>query len=110
MILAFLVYGHTKIEPSLFIAPLNGFVVFVILHEHKMPRAVCAVLSFFSVHSTNIWLTHMFFYQGLHSGIVYRAGYPLLIYLFMLAICVSVSYVLQLVEKPLQNLVLKHAK
>ena len=52
----------------------------------------------------------MFFYQGLHSGIVYRAGYPLLIYLFMLAICVSVSYVLQLVEKPLQNLVLKHAK
>ena len=110
MILAFLVYGHTKIEPSLFIAPLNGFVVFVILHEHKMPRAVCAVLSFFFFFFTNIWLTHMFFYQGLFPGLIYRAKYPLLIYLFMLAICVGVSYVLQLVEKPLQNLVLKHAK
>lgn len=52
----------------------------------------------------------MFFYQSLFPELVYRAKYPLFIYLFMLGICTAVSYVLQLVEKPLQELVIKHAK
>lgn len=110
VILAVLIYAHTKIEPSLFIAPANGFAILVILHELSLPRVVGGVLSFFSEHSTNIWLTHMFFYQGLFPGLVYRAKYPLFIYLFMLGICTVVSYALQLVEKPLQELVIKHAK
>lgn len=110
VILAVLIYAHTKIEPSLFIAPANGFAVLVILHELSLPRVVGGVLSFFSEHSTNIWLTHMFFYQGLFPGLVYRAKYPLFIYLFMLGICTVVSYALHLVEKPLQELVIKHAK
>ena len=52
---------------------------------------------------------HMAQYEK-KKGLVYRAKYPLFIYLFMLGICTAVSYVLQLAEKPLQELVIKHAK
>ncbi len=64
----------------------------------------------FGTHSTNIWFTHMFFYFVLFPRLVYRAEYPIPIFLFMLAICVAVSYVINLIYYPVNKQVRKLEK
>ena len=102
-----MLYGHTKIVTSLFIAPVTGFVVMVLFHFWNKPQIIQKFFMFIGEHSTNIWLTHMFFYSILFEGLAYKAQYPLLIYVFLLAITVVVSIGLKLIEKPIQNVVCK---
>ena len=45
----------------------------------------------------------MFFYLVLFKNLVYMAKYPLFIYLFMMAICVAVSYIINLIYYPIQK-------
>lgn len=98
-----MLYGHTKVVPSLFIAPFTGFVVMTLFHFWHKPEFVQRAFLLVGRHSTNIWLTHMFFYSVMFKNLVYIAKYPLLICLFMLAITIPLSMLLQLAEKPLQK-------
>ena len=54
---------------------------------------------FLGKHSTNIWLTHMFFYATLFVGLVQKAKYPLVMLLFMLLLCIISSYLELFIEK-----------
>ena len=54
---------------------------------------------FLGKHSTNIWLTHMFFYMFPFTGLVQKAKYPVIMLAFMLALCVVTSYVEMAAEK-----------
>lgn len=58
---------------------------------------------FIGAHSTHIWLTHMFFYLYLFNGLVYKAIYPLAIYAFMIVITLTVSVILNYIEKPIYS-------
>lgn len=98
-----LLYSRTKIIPSLFVAPISGFAIMTLFHFWDKPRIVKDFFLFIGGHSTNIWLTHMFFYSVLFKGFVYIARYPILIFALMLAITVLVSMALQVVEKPIQK-------
>lgn len=98
-----MLYGHTEIVPSLFIAPVTGFVVMLIFHLWSKPEWVKDFFLFVGKHSTNIWLTHMFFYSVMFKNFVYVAKYPLLIYALMLAISITLSMVLQKMERPIQK-------
>lgn len=98
-----MLYGHTKVVPSLFIAPFTGFMVMTLFDFWHKPQLVQRTFLLVGRHSTNIWLTHMFFYSVMFKNLVYIAKYPLLIFAFMLAITIPLSMLLRLVVKPIQK-------
>lgn len=99
-----LLYARTKIVPSLFVAPASGLVLMLLFHFWEKPRIVEKFFYLIGEHSTNIWLTHMFFYIApFKGGGVYTAKYPPLIYVFMIVITMAVSSMLKVIEKPLQK-------
>lgn len=100
-----MLYGRTKIVSSLFVAPVTGAVIMALFVLWRKPKWFENVFLFVGKHSTNIWLTHMFFYLVLFRHLVYKAKYPVLIFAFMLAITTAVSALLQLVQKPLHKAV-----
>ena len=61
------------------------------------------VFNFLGVHSTNIWLTHMFFYAYTFPGLVQSARLPVLMLLFLLTLCIGVSYL----EKGIERIIIK---
>lgn len=93
--------GHTLLVRNIIVAPATGLVLIMILKFCPKSKFVEKTLLFFGKHSTNIWLTHMFFYLVVFKDLVYSARYPILIYIFMLAICVTVSFVINLIYNPL---------
>lgn len=54
-------------------------------------------------HSTNIWLVHAFFYDYLFGDIVYSPKYSILVFLYLLVLCLFTSYMINLIY----NLVMK---
>lgn len=93
--------GHTLIVQSVIVAPVTGLIIITIFQLWHKPSIVKSIFTFVGDHSTNIWLTHMFFYLVLFKDLVYIAKYPILIYLLMLAITIPVSMILTLIEKPI---------
>ena len=102
---AILLLMRTLVVPSLFFAPISGFVVLFLFHKMKKPKWFEKCFLTLGKHSTNIWLTHMFFYSYIFVGLVYRARFPVPILLFMLAITLPVSVVINLIHKPIFNLI-----
>lgn len=98
-----MLYVRTKVVPSLFVAPVTGFVVMTLFHFWQKPKLVQKTFLLVGGHSANIWLTHMFFYSVMFKNLVYIAKYPLAVFAFMLAITIPLSMLLQMVEKPLQK-------
>ncbi len=93
--------GRTWIIPSLFAAPFSGMVIICLFHFWKKPAFVERAFLFVGKHSTDIWLTHMFFYVRPFSNLVYIAKYPVLIFCFMMLLTLALSITLQTVQKPL---------
>lgn len=98
-----MLYGHTKIVPSLFIAPFTGFVLMMLFHFWNKPQFIQDVFLLIGKHSTNIWLIHMFFYLYLFENLIYIAKYPILIFVSMLIITIALSVVLKRIEDPIQQ-------
>lgn len=105
LLLAVLLYARTKILPSLFFAPISGFIVITLFHFIKKSSSFEKTFLFIGKHSTNIWLTHMFFYLVIFKNLVYIAKYPIFIFFFMIVITTSLSICLCFVEHPIQRLV-----
>ena len=96
-----MLYAHTKVISSLFIAPITGFIIMMLFHFWRKPKIIVNSFLFIGKHSTNIWLTHMFFYLYIFENFVYTAKYPIFIFIFMIAITVFVSIILNFIEKPI---------
>lgn len=103
IILIGMIYGHTKIIPSLFIAPVTGFVIVMLFHFWQKPRIIIKLFAMIGEHSTNIWLTHMFFFKYIFNDFVYVAKYPILIFLFIMIITVFLSIILKQIERPIHK-------
>lgn len=73
---------------------LLGIFYFVFFHLWKKPDKVEKFFFFCGTHSTNIWLVHMFFYLFIFKDLVFIAKYPILIYCFMLSLCILSSWVI----------------
>lgn len=84
---------------TLSIAPLTGLGTLICFYLWNKTKPVKKFFEFFGKHSTNIWLTHMFFYMVLFPGLVFKAKFPVIIYLTMLLLCVGVSYIINYFEK-----------
>lgn len=98
-----MLYVRTKVIPSLFVAPITGFVVISLFHFWQKPKCIQSAFLYIGKHSTNIWLTHMFFYLVLFKEFVYVAKYPILIFILMLAVTLLLSNGLKLITNPLER-------
>lgn len=102
-ILVLILYARTMIVPSLFVAPITGFIIIILFHYWQKPQCIQFAFSYIGEHSTNIWLTHMFFYSVLFKNFVYIAKYPILILALMLAITLALSNALKLITNPIER-------
>ena len=99
-----MIIGH-GIFQSLIVAPFTGTVTIVLFNVVNKGKYINAVFNFFGNHSTNIWLTHMFFYSVLFKDFVFVAKYPILIFLLMMVITLCCSYIINLIYKPIIKLI-----
>ncbi len=104
-LIAVLLICRTYVVPALFFAPVSGIALITLFHFWKKPNWIEKAFAFVGSHSTNVWLTHLFFCQFLFKNLVYLAKYPLLIYLFLIGITLGISMILQFIEAPLQKLI-----
>ena len=107
MLFIVMLYGRTKVVPNVFVAPITGFILIMLFHFYSKSNWVEKSLLFIGKHSTNIWLTHMFFYMYIFDNFVYLVKYPFLIYAFMLMLTIIISSLLQLVQKPSGNKIIE---
>lgn len=94
-----LILFHAVIESSI-IAPIIGIVFICLFTLMDKNPIVHKILDFTSNHSTNIWLTHMFFYMTMFPTITYAPKYPLLIFLWLIILCIASSYIIKLFTNP----------
>lgn len=76
-----------------------ALITFVLFNLWDKSQNTKKVFLYLGKHSTNIWLSHTFFYMTLFTGLVSYAKYPLFILGFTLALCLLVSYVELAVER-----------
>ena len=105
LLLALLLWGRTVWVPSLFAAPFSGMILLFLFQIIRKPRWFQNVFLFLGKHSTNIWLTHMFFYSTLFINLVYAVRIPVLVLAFMLAITIPLSMAIQAVHRPIFGVV-----
>lgn len=89
---------------------LTSLFFFICFHLWKKSERVERFFLFWSKHSTNIWLVHMFFYMTLFTDLVFVVKYPIFIYCFMLALCVMSSWIIEAVCRPVENCLKKFPK
>ena len=95
---------HGIVESAI-IAPINGILFICLYMLFDKNKYVERSLDFISNHSTNIWLTHMFFYMTLAPDLIFAPKYPILIYIWLIAICIAASYVINWMYKPIVNFI-----
>lgn len=94
---------RTHLVRSLFVAPATGLIIMVIFHYWKKPNFIRKTFLYIGQHSTAIWLTHMFFFTThLFDGLVFKAKYPILIFVFILLLCFVSSYIVNGIYKFLE--------
>lgn len=96
---AVMLFFHSLVVGSIAVAPFTGFLIILMFHFTEKPAFVERFFLFIGKHSTNIWLTHMFFYSVFFNRLVYAAKYPVLIFSLMLIITVSLSCILNQILK-----------
>lgn len=100
-IIVFILFNIVHLSALAGIVAIFTFLVFNLFNKHKLIKSI---FLFLGKHSTNIWLTHMFFYLVIFKGLVWQAKYAVLIVLFMLLLCVLTSYIIIGIEKFIDKL------
>ena len=79
--------------PNFVIAPFIGIIFIALFINIKLPNFISKLLDALSVHTTNMWLIHMFFYLIYFQDKIYRLKFPLIIYLALIILCLISSIV-----------------
>lgn len=103
-VLCAMIIGHGMVV-TFFISPFTGIVTVLLFNIIDKKKFVNSIFNFLGNHSTNIWLTHMFFYLVLFKDFVFVAKYPVFIFLFMMFITICCSYIINLIYKPIIKLI-----
>ena len=90
---------------SLYVAVITATVTICLVCICPLPKWTRSTLKYIGSHSTNIWLTHMFFYMSFFNGFAFRAKYPILVLLLLLVASLATSYVVNFISKPILKLV-----
>jgi surface polysaccharide O-acyltransferase-like enzyme len=99
-----LIFVHSVYE-SMIIAPFTAIVficLFTLMNKNLLFEKI---LDFFGDHSTNIWLTHMFFYMSIFPVLTFFPRYPIAIFVWLLTMCLASSFVINSMYKPILRII-----
>lgn len=99
-----LVVIHAFYE-SMVIAPITGIAFICLFTMMNKTVKVQKIFMFFGDHSTNIWLTHMFFYMVIFPELTFAPKYPIIIFAWLIILCLGSSYIINFIYRPLLNTV-----
>ena len=102
LIIVLMIIGHGLVQ-TLFVAPFIGIIFICIFNLMDKPKSLNQLLLFIGKHSTNLWLTHMFFYLVYFRQLVFFPKYPLLIYIWLVLLCLLASYVINALNQPISK-------
>ncbi|WP_208414392.1 acyltransferase family protein [Paenibacillus castaneae] len=89
---------------SMIIAPITAILFICFFSLLNKSVQIQMLLKYLSAHSTNIWLTHMFFYMNFFPSLVFYPRYPLLIFVWLIILCLISSYIINLINNPIIQL------
>lgn len=95
---------HSLLETA-FLAPFIGIPFTCLFNLMDKPHWLNKILGYLKVHSTNIWLTHMFFYTIFFKELVFYPNYPILIFPWLVLLCLGASYIINFIYIPIANVV-----
>lgn len=101
-----LVIIHSFYE-SMIIAPITGIAFICFFNLMDRSEKFKKVLDFLGSHSSNIWFTHMFFYMTIFPKLTFAPQYPILIFGWLIVLCLISSYIINLMYKPIIKLMNK---
>lgn len=104
IMIVILVIFHAFV-PNFIIAPFTALAFILLYCQFNLPENVQKGIDFFTPHSTNIWLTHMFFYMIFFPEFIYSFKYPIVIFSILVLICVLCSYVINFINQKVQKLI-----
>lgn len=86
-----LLFAGVSIIHQAILMPTISVLVFLLFNLWKKGNIPEKIFLFLGKHSTNIWLTHMFFYLCLFRGTAQKAQYPLFMFISLLAMSLGAS-------------------
>lgn len=89
---------HGFIE-TLFIAVFTGIIFICCFNLIDKKEGISKFFQYMGRHSTNLWLIHMFIYMTFFEKYIYALKYPVLIYLWLVLICLIISCMINKIEK-----------
>lgn len=95
-----LIVFHGFIE-SMFVAPFTAIAFICFFNSMNKRLYIEKTLNFFGNLSTNIWLTHMFFYMTIFPTMTFAPKFPILIFLWLISLCLCSSLLINFVLNPL---------
>ena len=99
-----MIVAHGFVQ-SLFVAVFTGVAFIVLFNLIDKPKWLDNLLEYISRHSTNMWLIHMFFYMIYFKELVFAPKYPALIFIWLVAICIATSIIINIMYKPIINFI-----
>lgn len=98
-----MIVAHGFVQ-SLFVAVFTGVAFIVLFNLIDKPKWLDDLLEYISIHSTNMWLIHMFFYMIYFKELVYAPKYPIFIFIWLVILCIITSYLINFIYKPIVKL------
>ncbi|TXK75410.1 acyltransferase [Mesonia sp. HuA40] len=92
--------------PNFIIAPFTALGFIFLFLQMELGKTVEKMLNFFTVHSTNLWLIHMFIYSTFFKKLIYAPQNPMLIFVWLILWCVLASYIVNTIYSRSQKIVL----
>ena len=89
----FMIVCHGFVQ-TLFVAVFTGIAFIILYNLIDKPDSLDRLLYYLSGHSTNMWLTHMFFYMVYFKSLVFMPKYPVPIFIWLVILCLISSYLI----------------
>lgn len=89
----FMIVCHGFVQ-TLFVAVFTEIAFIVLFNLIDKPDSLDRLLYYLSGHSTNMWLTHMFFYMIYFKSLVFVPKYPMFIFIWLVILCLICSYLI----------------
>lgn len=101
-IIVLMIIAHGVVQ-TLFVAPFIGIVFVCLFNLMNKPKWFNAGMTYIGRHSTNLWLIHMFFYLVYFRELVFLPKFPLLIFVWLVVLCLLASSLINRIYFPLNE-------
>ena len=102
-LITLMILAHGIVQ-TLFVAVFTGIAFICLFNLLDKPKWIDKMFLYLSNHSTNMWLIHMFIYMVYFKNIVFAAKYPMMIYIWLIILCLISSYIVKFIYNPIIKL------